>query len=225
MNKKEYYSKKLSGIRLKKCYDIAPIRIKEYLLAEIEYLLKYIELTDIVLELGCGYGRILIELVDYARTIYGIDTSQGNLNLGENFIVNKSNIRLLNMNVEYLKFNNQFFDVVFALQNGISAFNIDPIRLIKESLRVTKTGGKVIFSSYSDKIWEERLNWFIHQSKENLIGEIDFNKTKDGSIVCKDGFKASTYTINDFEILKSKLDLNAIIKEVDSSSIFFIITK
>lgn len=225
MKVNEYYSENLSANKLKKCYDIAPSRIKQYLNSEIRFLQKNVKKTDVILELGCGYGRVLIEFAEKAKMIYGVDISQSNLDFGENFLSKKSNIKLLKMNAGKLEFDCEFFDVVFAMQNGISAFNIDPIKLIKESLRVTKIGGKVIYSSYSDKIWEERLKWFIQQSNKKLIGEIDFSKTKDGTIVCKDGFKATTYYIKDFINLKDELELDAIIKEIDESSIVFIISK
>lgn len=225
MSKKGYYSEKLSADRLKHCYDIAPPRIKQYLEAEIKYVLDNIEPTDVVLELGCGYGRVLAKLAEKSKVIYGIDTSKPSINLAKEFLENFSNIKLFQMNARSLLFEDDFFDVIVVIQNGISAFKIDPHDLIKESLRVTKEGGKILISSYSEKIWADRLEWFILQSKEGLLGEIDFEKTKNGIIVCKDGFEATTYSKGDFTKLISELALNATIKEVDQSSIFCTIKK
>ena len=129
------------------------------------------------------------------------------------------------MNANSLTFEDNFFDVVIVIQNGISAFKIHPQKLIKECFRVTKKGGKILLSSYSDKIWNARLEWFIRQSNEGLLGEIDFDKTKQGVIMCKDGFEARTYTEKDFSVLISELDLNATVNEVDDSSIFCTIQK
>ncbi|MFX0085174.1 MAG: class I SAM-dependent methyltransferase [Candidatus Hodarchaeota archaeon] len=225
MSKKGYYSEKLSADRLKHCYDIAPPRIKQYLEAEIKYVLDNIEPTDVVLELGCGYGRVLAKLAEKSKVIYGIDTSKPSINLAKEFLENFSNIKLFQMNARSLLFEDDFFDVIVVIQNGISAFKIDPHDLIKESLRVTKEGGKILISSYSEKIWADRLEWFILQSKEGLLGEIDFEKTKNGKIVCIDGFEATTYSKGDFIELISELALNATIKEVDQSSIFCTIMK
>lgn len=55
-----YYSQKLSGERLKLCYSIAPPRVKQYLEAEVDFVLTKIKPSDKVLELGCGYGRVLL---------------------------------------------------------------------------------------------------------------------------------------------------------------------
>ncbi|MFX0182117.1 MAG: class I SAM-dependent methyltransferase [Candidatus Hodarchaeota archaeon] len=224
MDEKSYYSEKLSALRLKRCYEIASPRIKQYLEAEIRYVLKnHIKPMDTVLELGCGYGRFLIRLAQVARKVCGIDISKDSLKLAEEFLSEYSNVELFEMNVKSLKFPDQMFDVVIAIQNGISAFHVNPHDLIRESLRVAKDGGKVLLSSYSEKIWEERLNWFLEQSKEGLLGEIDLKKSEKGIIVCKDGFKATTYTSQDFMKLSSELLLEATIEEVDNSSIFFII--
>ena len=51
---KEYYSEKLSANKLKRCYDIATPRIKQYLKAEIDFVLEQIHPSDKVIELGCG---------------------------------------------------------------------------------------------------------------------------------------------------------------------------
>ena len=97
--------------------------------------------------------------------------------------------------------------------------------MINESLRVTKSAGKLILSSYSENFWDERLKWFIRQSEEKLLGEIDFEKTGNGVIVCKDGFKATTLSIKEFQELLKGLNLEGRIQEIDNSSIFCVITK
>ena len=78
-------------------------------------------------------------------------------------------------------------------------------------------------SSYSEKIWDERLSWFIKQSEEGLLGEIDYERTKDGVIICQNGFKSSTFSGKDFTKLVRELKLDATIEEVDESSTFCVI--
>ena len=38
MKNKSYYSDKLSAEQLRQCYQIAPLRVKQYLNAEIQYV-------------------------------------------------------------------------------------------------------------------------------------------------------------------------------------------
>jgi len=85
---------------------------------------------------------------------------------------------------------------------------------------VTKDNGIILFSSYSPRVWEARLDWFREQSRFGLIGAIDEKKTLDGAIVCKDGFRATTVSSDQFVELFDEFGLNASITEVDESSIF-----
>jgi 2-polyprenyl-6-hydroxyphenyl methylase/3-demethylubiquinone-9 3-methyltransferase len=123
-----------------------------------------------------------------------------------------------------LRFPSRTFDVTLCIQNGISAFKVNQKNLIIESIRVTKPGGKILFSSYSEKFWKHRLEWFILQSEAGLLGEIDFEKTRNGKIICKDGFKATTITKSDFISLTSGIEnIKIYFKEINSSSLFCII--
>ena len=124
------------------------------------------------------------------------------------------------MDAAQLAFLDETFDVVVCIQNGISAFHVDQKSLIRESIRVAKQGGMILFSSYSEKFWEDRLEWFRRQSQDGLLGEIDLTRTTDGTIVCKDGFKSSTVSKDGFLALASGLDAAVTISEVDESSIF-----
>lgn len=215
-----YYIDKLSANKLKLCYDIAPPRVMQYLNAEVNHVLQKIKSNDMVLELGCGYGRILPQLAGKARTVIGIDNSFKSLSLGLDFLSDIPNCYLLDMNAVQLAFKDKTFDSVVCIQNGISAFHVDKKVLIHESIRVTKVGGIVMFSSYSDKFRDDRMEWFQIQSKAGLLGEIDTKKSHDGVIVCKDGFKATTVRVDDFLSLVEVLNVDVKIIEVDESSLF-----
>ena len=221
MENKSYYSDKLSAEKLRQCYQIAPLRVKQYSNAEIQYVLDKIKPSDIILELGCGYGRVLRKLYKKAKKVIGIDISKSSLELAKKLLKGNLNCQLFQMSAINLEFPNNFFDVVICIQNGISAFNVDKKELIREATRVTKKGGLVLFSSYSGKFWEERLKWFILQSEAGLIGEIDLSATHSGIIVTKDGFKATTIKPTEFTSLASKLNINLKIEEIDNSSIFY----
>lgn len=216
----DYYIEKLSADRLQRCYDIAPQRVGQYLQAELKFVLDRINPSDLVLELGCGYGRIIPSLATKARWVVGIDTSVSSLLYGQKSLCNTSNCVLIQMDAAQLSFLDRTFDVVVCIQNGISAFHTDQGRLIRESVRVAKRGGMILFSSYSDKFWEYRLEWFRRQSEAGLVGEIDFDKTGAGVIVCKDGFTASTVNRDRFLELTAGLGVDTTIVEVDDSSLF-----
>ncbi len=60
------------------------------------------------------------------------------------------------MDATHLGFRDHAFDLTICIQNGISDFGVDEQQLFAEALRVTRSGGVVLFSSYSDRFWEER---------------------------------------------------------------------
>lgn len=221
-----YYEKKLSSNRLKKVYDLATPRILQYLQAELGYALEHISGGDLVLDLGCGYGRQLPEMCKKAGFVVGIDSSADSLSLGMEFLKDVRNCVLVRMNARDLEFPDESFNVVTCLQNGISAFHVDQHDLIREAIRVTRPGGKILFSSYSEKIWEERLKWFELQSDAGLLGKIDPKKTGKGNIVCDDGFTATTVGESDFrELLSGIPGIEATLREVDGSCLFLVITR
>ncbi|MFI5449728.1 MAG: class I SAM-dependent methyltransferase [Candidatus Bathyarchaeia archaeon] len=216
----DYYSSKLSAKQLEQAYDVASPRIRQYLNVELNHVLGKIRRGNIVLELGCGYGRVLSNLVGKAREVVGVDVSTSSLDLAREKLGGTNNNALLLMDAATLGFRDRTFDRVICIQNGISAFHVDQRVLITESVRVTKPGGIALFSSYSDKFWQHRLDWFEAQAKAGLIGEINHEKTGDGVIVCEDGFTASTVRGRDFLALTSHLNVDAKIVEVDDSSVF-----
>lgn len=216
---KDYYSKKLSAGRLRQAYELAPDRVRRYLDSEIRFVKERIKPDDLVLELGCSYGRVLVKLAEKTGKIIGIDTSLDSLYMAKKSD-KCSSFWLLAMNAVNLGFYDQCFDLVICIQNGISAFKVNQEDLIKEALRVTRSGGRVLFSSYSERFWPERINWFRIQAKHGLLEEIDEEATRNGVIVCKDGFRATTISPEDFRNLTSSIGHTAMITEVNGSSIF-----
>jgi SAM-dependent methyltransferase len=203
-----------------RCYEIAPPRVRQYLRAEINYVLEHLQQSDLVVELGCGYGRVLRDLLPHASLVIGIDTSLESLQFATAYVGKNMRCHLFQSDASRLAFHDHSVDKVVCIQNGISAFRVDPSILIKECVRVTRKEGSCIFSSYSEAFWEHRLEWFRLQSKEGLIGEIDWSLTSDGVIVCKDGFRATTFRPEAFSEICEQLGFDATISEVDRSSVF-----
>jgi len=215
-----YYTDKLAAERLRACYDLAPPRTKTYLEAEIDFVLARTKSSMLALELGCGYGRVLQRLLPRVRMAFGIDTSPSSLRMGLEYLGRKPSVRLACMDSIQLGFRDGAFDLTICIQNGICAFAVDQQRLVREAIRVTRSGGLVMFSSYTSQFWEHRLVWFEIQSAHHLIGEIDYQATGNGMIVCKDGFRATTADKATFDKLAASLGVTPQITEVDGSSLF-----
>ena len=214
-----YYADNLSAERLSRAYEVAPSRVKQYLRAEIEHVLTRIRVTDRVVELGCGYGRVLGDLARHGELIAGIDTSLASLMLARRS-EGLTRAKLVCMDAARTAFPDRTFDCVVCIQNGISAFHVDRRRLVLETVRIARGGGRVLFSTYSQAFWPDRLEWFRLQAAAGLLGEIDEERTGDGVIVCKDGFTATTVSADEFRYLTQGLEAEVRLEEVDESSLF-----
>ena len=215
-----YYPDRLFGAKLARVYDLASPRILRYLAAEVRYVVDNVEGMGRVLELGCGYARAMREVAPHVTRIAGIDISRESLRLAEVHLHPYRNCDLLQMDASRLAFPKGTFDAVICIQNGLSAFGRDRHRLVAEAVRVVRDGGLMLFSSYSPRFWADRLAWFRAQSREGLLGEIDESQTSEGTIVCKDGFRAGTVGEDEFRALFREQGLVASIHEIDESSVF-----
>ena len=78
----------------------------------------------------------------------------------------------------------------------------------------------MLFSSYADEFWKDRLEWFRIQASHGLVGEIDEAATGNGTIACKDGFRATTVRPDEFHQLSQGLGADISIEVVADSSVF-----
>lgn len=220
-----YYEERLAGEALRQVYTIAPPRIARYLEAEVAFVIDHVRGARRGLELGCGYGRVMEAVAPHLGSLVGCDTSRCSLTLAKSYLRGLGNVALSLTDASRLAFHPASFDAVFCIQNGISAFGVDRTRLLAEAVRVTRGGGQILFSSYSPRIWDDRLSWFRAQSRAGLLGEIDEAQTGRGTIVCKDGFRATTVSGDEFADVFREAGLEPEIHEVDGSSLFCLARK
>lgn len=219
-----YYKERLAAEQLQQCYRLAPARVRQYLRAEVEFVVARLRPDDVVLDLGCGYGRTMPAFAGSSRWIVGTDNSLASLRLARQRLGAATYCSLLCADAKQLGFAAGSFDRVVCIQNGISAFHVDRRVLVREVVRVLRPRGMALFSTYSDRFWEDRLDWFERQSAAGLIGDIDRILTRDGVIVCKDGFTAGTVHEEEFRTLVANLDVELESFEVDDSSVFYLVS-
>ena len=212
-----YYARHLNAQRLKRVYEIASPPVSRYLESEIDHLTAKARPGDRILELGCGYGRVLAPLTRLTGHGCGIDTAPANIVMAR---AEHPELHLLVADAACLPFCAGSFDLTLGVQNFISACRVPPEHLLAECLRVTRPGGRVALSSYAEAFWPHRLAWFRQQAAEGLVGPIDEAATGDGVIVCTDGFRATTFRESDFTALAAAAGVVAEISEVAGASLF-----
>ena len=216
-----YYTDKLNSQSLFRIYDTDIPQVQQYLDREIDFVRKKLSNEDHILEIGAGYGRIVRELAPYCSTITGMDISADNVELGRQYLEDCPNASMIAMDVHQMAFDTRF-NAVLCLQNGLSAMRAS-YPVIENMVKLLAPGGMLYISSYSAKFWNWRLKWFEEQADKGLLGEIDYGKTGDGVIICKDGFKATTHSPEQLEEIGNSLGLPYRIEEVDKSSLFLIV--
>lgn len=216
-----YYASKLNAQSLYQVYDTRFPRIKQYFAEEINFVRKDLTGTEHVLEMAAGYGRIVKELAPCCKHITGMDISEESVALGREYLRDCPNASMVVMDAHEMRFEEKF-DVVLCLQNALSAMRADS-KVISNIIQLLAPGGRAYFSSYSGKFWDWRLKWFEEQAEKGLLGEIDYQQTKDGVIVCKDGFRAITHSPEDLKKIGESTGLPYQVTEVDESSIFLVV--
>jgi len=220
-----YYPKHLSGARLREVYELASPRVRQYLRAEIGHVVESVTGLDRLLELGCGYGRALKEIAPHVGRAVGADVSHETVQYGTLILRGVPNCDLVCMDAARTGFHDSSFDAVICIQNGISAFGVSRSALLAEAVRTAKSGGRILFSTYSPRIWADRLDWFRAQSRAGLVGELDERHSTAGTIVCRDGFRSETVSGREFSKLFRKVGQRARINEIDGSSVFAEVVK
>jgi len=115
MHKGAYYKEKLSADRLLRCYEIAPRRIKQYLDAEIQFVISNLHGSDLVLELGCGYGRVMKAVSQFVSWIVGNDISRESSEFARSYMESCRNYNVFLMDASQMSFRSCIFDVVFCI--------------------------------------------------------------------------------------------------------------
>lgn len=218
-----YYAESLNSQKLFQVYNTAIPRIRQYFEAEIDFVRQQLTGRERVLEVGAGYGRIVRALAPSCASILGMDISPDSVILGKEYLKDFPNADMVEMDVHHMHFD-QSFDVTLCLQNALSAMRADD-QVIQNILGLLSPGGTAFFSTYSANFWAWRIAWFQEQADKGLLGELDLEKTKDGVIVCKDGFRATTQTPEEYEAIGRASGLPYEVTEVDGSSLFLVIRK
>lgn len=122
-----------------------------YNVREISFIRRHVQIfqNDLVLDIGCGPGRCVVEYASRGAILVALDASVNVLKLAREKIrrlcrvVDKENLNFIVGDAEHLPFSDHKFDVV----NCFDAFPHfpDPIRSLSEMKRVSKPNGLIVF--------------------------------------------------------------------------------
>lgn len=151
-----------------------------------------------ILDIGCGDGSLLKEVINKGHDLYGVDISEEQLKIAEK---NGIKTQKLNVDSDLLPFSDEFFDTVICSE--VIEHVLLPENILKEVRRTLKNGGQFILTTPNLASLGRRFlllfnrNPFIESSplEENAVGHLRyFVRGSLLDLVKRHGFKLEIFT-------------------------------
>jgi ubiquinone/menaquinone biosynthesis C-methylase UbiE len=182
------------------------LAFKKWSREEKRYLLSNIKRNSKVLDVGCGDGRTIKELLQITNKITGVDNDIKAVKFARRNFKRFSKTKILLADAKALPIKNAAFDYIVCMGNTFGNFGADKYQILREMRRVLKPRGKIIISVYSEDALDERLKAYkkiglgvtvirksntilldIKQTNTNISEQ--FSKVRLANIFKKVGFK------------------------------------
>jgi len=132
---------------------------RDFLEAEKEFVLQRVYGADI-LDFGCGDGRVLSYLSDYAqRRLYGVDSDPEAVFSAKEKFLHSPNVSILREDARQLPFMNGFFANVLCLNFAVN-FGEHREIFYQEMKRVLHPAGDILLSVFNEDAFDERMKLY-----------------------------------------------------------------
>ena len=156
MKRTDFFSRKEQAEFISRVYAETPYVVQSLFRRESQLLQGALAGSRRVLEVGCGFGRVL-EWVPEAVAYTGID-------IGRHYV---EEAKTRNPRGDWicgdatcLPFQDESFDAVFCIQNTLGNMEGIEGKVISEMRRVCRRKGRLILSVYSEDSFEIRRLWY-----------------------------------------------------------------
>jgi ubiquinone/menaquinone biosynthesis C-methylase UbiE len=123
---------------------------------EGKYLRSNISKNATVLEIGCGDGRSLKDILSVTKNLTGIEHDKESIELDSKEFSKYPQIKIILAEAKDLLFENKSFDYVICMTT-FANFGEDKFKILDEMKRVLKDNGKIIISVFSENAFEDRM--------------------------------------------------------------------
>lgn len=114
--------------------------------------LVQIKPNDVVLEMGCGFGRSLPFLHNRSKNLYAVDISEAMIEAAKENYTHLEGINFFVTESENTPFENNFFDVIVCYASFDAMYQE---KAIKEFNRILKPNGKLLFTGKNDNYHDD----------------------------------------------------------------------
>ena len=193
----------LAGVKDERQFDLSGEKIAGK-------LKEFITPQNIVLDVGCGIGRIEKHLAKYCEEIHGVDVSKRMVKLAKRRLKGLNNIYIYKTNGWDLSlFPDEKFDFVFSIIVLQHLEKEDAVFYLLEMFRVLKPGGKMYFNVpnfFDDENFENFMEKYVkNPSSRTAIKMRYYCPEEVKKIMSSVGFEIVSLKANpDIEILARK---------------------
>lgn len=153
-----------------------PESYKKWFGEERKILQKTITPNSKVLDVGCGDGKSIYDIISITKNISGIDHDKKAVTDAQKKIYKYPSIKFFQENAKNMSFADGEFDFVICM-GTFTNFASDKFTILEEMKRIFGKNGKIIISAYSEDALNERIKIY------NKIG-IGIKKVKvDGTVI------------------------------------------
>lgn len=153
------YMRKRNIVGWEEALKNQPDSYKKWFAEERKYIIKSIKKNSKVLEVGCGDGRSIKDVLEVTKDVTGIDNDETAIEHSKENLKNYSSVKLILGDGKNLPFQDEIFDYVTCI-GTFANLGDDKYQILSEMKRILKKNGKIIISVYSDKAIEERLKLY-----------------------------------------------------------------
>ena len=180
---------------------------------EKKFLYKNITKNSKVLEVGCGDGRSIKDIIDITQNITAIDNDPKAVIDASNNFKRYKTINISLANAKDLPFKDNTFDHVLCLTT-FANFGDDKYKILEEMKRVVRKKGTIIISVCSEDALDERMK--VYKSQEVPIKEI----AKNGKIIFDESVGANvSEQFSKKELIKIFSKVKFTVEEIEKSGI------
>ncbi len=165
MKNNDYHNKLLESL---------PESYKVWFREEKMFLDKTITPNSLVLEVGCGDGRSVVDLIPITKNIVGIDHDSEAIERVKEKFYEYDTLKFIEAEASAMPFEDDSFDFVLCMGCFMN-FADKKFLILKEIQRVLKKNGKIIISTFSENALEERLK--AYRNLNGPIKEVSENGT------------------------------------------------
>ncbi|MBU3897154.1 MAG: class I SAM-dependent methyltransferase [Nanoarchaeota archaeon] len=126
---------------------------------EGEYLRSNITKDATVLEIGCGDGRSLKDILSVTKNLTGIEHDKESIEIVNKEFSKYSQVKIIFAEAKGLPFEDKSFDYVICMTT-FANFGDDKFKILDEMKRVMKDNGTIIISVFSENAFEERMKLY-----------------------------------------------------------------